>query len=442
MPFDIPIPMNPSIAETTVTASRGTKSSRLDYLDATRAFALVLGILFHACLSFVPVYIGWAVQDISTSPMVAVFMTVSHSFRMETFFLLAGFLSHQTFHRKGARDFIRARLLRIGVPFVVGWFILHPLVISGWIMGSASLHGHVDIGAGLRGGFQSLSTLPNGLLVGSHLWFLYYLVLITVPTVAVRELVKASGSWHAVLIRRADSVVAWLAISPVSPMILAIPTASALWFMRYWSIDTPDQSLVPELPSLVVYSSFFLLGWMLNREDELIPQITRLSWSRWMMSGLGITTVLLLGEIERDPGHPYYRTAHVAYAAGYALTMWSLTFLMIGILRKLFSRPNGFVRYIADSSYWMYLLHLPVVVWLQVAVAELPLHWSLKLAFISSITIGLSLFTYDLVVRSTFIGWILHGRRRERVIAPWILTCFSRQWNGMKSAALRPREGR
>ena len=37
-------------------------STRLHYLDATRAFALLLGIVFHASLSFMPVFIGWAVM--------------------------------------------------------------------------------------------------------------------------------------------------------------------------------------------------------------------------------------------------------------------------------------------------------------------------------------------------------------------------------------------
>jgi peptidoglycan/LPS O-acetylase OafA/YrhL len=54
--------------------------------------------------------------------------------------------------------------------------------------------------------------------------------------------------------------------------------------------------------------------------------------------------------------------------------MWSLVFLTVGIFQKLCSRPNPVVRYIADSSYWMYLIHLPLVIWLQIAVAEWPLH--------------------------------------------------------------------
>jgi len=342
----------------------------------------------------------------------------------------------------GAGEFVRSRVLRIAVPFVVGWFILHPLVVSGWIMGSASLRGDVDVWAGLLGGFQSLSTLPAGIFAGSHLWFLYYLAMITALVLAVRGLLTTTGSLHAKMVRRADAAVAWLANSPLSLLILAVPTAATLWFMRFWGMDTPDQGLQPNIPVLVIYGSFFVLGWMLSRQRELISQFARLTPQRWILAGLGIAAILLLGEIERDPGHPHYVAAHVAYAVSYALTMWSLVSLTIGVFKKLCQRPNAFIRYVADSSYWMYLVHLPVVVWLQVAVAELPLHWSLKLAFISTITIALSLFTYDLFVRSTFIGWVLNGRRRDRVMVSWVLSSIRYLWNRKQLRSLKLRAAR
>ncbi|MFN0066055.1 MAG: acyltransferase family protein [Limisphaerales bacterium] len=394
--------------------------SRLDHLDATRAFALVLGVVFHASLSFMPVFMGWAVQDVSTSPLVAVFVAVSHAFRMELFFLLAGFFSQVTLHRKGTADFIRSRAIRLGVPFVVGWFILRPLVISGWIMGSASLRGDADVRAGLVGGFQSLATLPAGIFAGSHLWFLYYLMLITALVLVARGLPGSTASWREALVRRADAVVAWLAHSPVSLPILAVPTAAALWFMSFWDMDTPDKSLWPHLPALAIYGGFFAVGWMLGRQRGLIPRLARLTTARWIMAAAGIAAILGLGGIERDPAHPDYLAAHVAYALGYALTMWSLVLLTIGVFRKLCPRPNTFIRYVADSSYWMYLIHLPIVVWLQVAVAELPLHWPLKLALVTALTVAISLLTYDLFVRSTFVGWVLNGRRRERVLPAWV----------------------
>ena len=108
--------------------------------------------------------------------------------------------------------------------------------------------------------------------------------------------------------------------------------------------------------------------------------------------------------------------AHVVHSLGYALLMWTLVFLTLGVFEKLCRRPRAFVRYVADSSYWMYLVHLPIVVWLQVAVAEWPWHWSLKLGFVSGTTILFALVTYDLLVRSTWMGWLLNGQRRERVL--------------------------
>lgn len=138
---------------------------RMDYLDATRAFALLLGVVFHASLSFLPVFIGWAVQDVSTGPVVGWFITVSHCFRLATFFLLAGFFGRMTCQRRGVTDFVRTRLVRIGVPFVVGWFLLKPLLISGWIMGFASLRGDYDFWGAVSEGVASLRTLPSGLFL-------------------------------------------------------------------------------------------------------------------------------------------------------------------------------------------------------------------------------------------------------------------------------------
>src|SRR6478736_4805504 len=165
---------------------------RLDYLDATRAFALLLGVVFHASLSFTPYFMGWAVQDISTGQGVADFFLVSHSFRMELFFLLAGFFSCGLLRRQGLGGFLRSRAVRLGVPFVAGWFLLRPLVVSGWIMGAASLRGDYDFWAGLRDGFATLKQLPAGIFTGSHLWFLYYLLLVTGLVLGLRLLSVAT----------------------------------------------------------------------------------------------------------------------------------------------------------------------------------------------------------------------------------------------------------
>jgi len=394
--------------------------ARLDYLDATRAFALVLGVVFHASLSFMPIFMGWAVQDISTGTAVATFVTISHSFRMELFFLLAGFFGCVTLQRKSVGEFVRGRFVRIVVPFVVGWFLLRPLLVSGWLMGSASLRGDYEFWPNIVAGFKTLETLPAGIFTGTHLWFLYYLTLLTGLALAVRALIGATGTMGDAIMRGADVATRWVAKSSLAIPVLAVPTAVALWFMRFWGMDTPDQSLAPHWPVLAVYVGFFGLGWLVGRgRGTLIEEMSRLSVDRWLFAAAGVAGVLWLGRLQGDLAHPHYAALKAGFALSYAATMWSLVFLALGVFRRVCAAERPWIRYVADSSYWMYLVHLPIVVWLQVAIAEVALHWSVKLGVVSAATVGLALVTYDLFVRSTWMGLLLNGSRRERAIAGW-----------------------
>ena len=404
--------------------SGSTATTRLDFLDATRAFALLLGVGFHASLSFAPFFLGWAVQDVSTGAVVADFMLVSHSFRMALFFLLAGFFSHGLYHRQGAGAFLRSRAIRLGAPFVAGWFLLRPLLVSGWIMGAASLRGDYDFRAGLRAGFESLRTLPAGLFTGSHLWFLYYLLLATglllglrlAAATATRALAGPAGPDR--FRARVDAGAGWLARSGWGWTLLVPPTAVALWHMRFWGMDTPDQSLRPHLPLLAVFGGFFTLGWLFARQADAIQAFGRLSAGRGLLLAASVAATLKLSVIQGDPGHPHFAAAHLGFVVAYATMMWLLVALTPGVFRKFCSRPNPVIRYLADASYWVYLVHLPVVVWLQVAVAELSGPWPLKLAGVSAATLAFALLTYDLFVRATWLGQILNGRRRPRVLWP------------------------
>lgn len=410
-----------------------TLNNRLDYLDAVRAFALLLGIVFHASMSFVPVFIGWAVMDTSTSSIFANFVLVSHSFRMELFFLIAGFFCHMTFHRKGASAFVNSRLIRIAIPFTVGWFILKPLIVSAWVMGGESMRGEVNIRNGLKIGFQTLGQLPNDLLIGSHLWFLYYLLLVITIALVVRLVVKLNSTLHSKATKWADAIVAWFSHSRFSWLALSLPTAACLWFMSLWGMETPDKSLVPHWPVLSVYGGFFAFGWLLHRQKRLMERFARLSMGRIALCIVSIGGTLFLSRYQTDMGHPRIGLIRAGFVFSYALMMWSLVFLSIGLFKRFFDKPSKVVRYIADSSYWLYLIHLPIVVWLQIAFAELPFHWSLKLIAISLLTVGISLVLYDLFVRSTLVGRILNGRKKERVLFGWL---HGRE-NGRRKSTMR-----
>lgn len=391
-------------------------NTRLYHLDAVRSFALLLGIAFHTALSFMPIFIGWAVMDISTSDVLPYFVLVSHSFRMALFFMIAGYFSHMTLRKRGTRPFIQSRLMRVGVPFLVAWFVLRPLLVSGWIMGAEAMRGDANIENALVNGFASLGELPQGLLIGTHLWFLYYLLIISACVVAFRFLIGLHKPTKYRLTQFTDNLIQRISSPPWFLIIMAIPTAMGLCFMQNWGLDTPDKSLIPHIPTLLVYGGFFMFGWLLERKSTNIDAFARISFVKICLCIVSIAGTIYLEGFQGNFGHPQFQLLKAGFMLSYALMMWTLISLSIGLCKKCLHKPNKLVQYISDASYWLYLVHLPIVIWLQVAFSELPYHWSVKFLSIFIITLGISLVIYDLAVRSTFIGAVLNGKRKSRVL--------------------------
>ena len=390
------------------------RSARIEYLDGVRAFALILGIVFHASLSFMPIFIGWAVMDINTSSNIGAFVVVSHSFRMELFFLIAGYLSCLSASKHGVKHFFKSRLIRIGIPFVVGWILLRPLIISGWTMGGQSMSGDVDIWAGLISGMDSFN--GQDVLVGTHLWFLYYLLIISASLLSLRWLITANSHIHMIVVRHVDKLINWIVNTPFIKVLLVLPITACLWFMNGWGVDTPDKSLWPMWPVFLLYGGFFCFGWMLAQTKDSLDKLTRFNWWLVVVCIVSIVTVLMLSRYEMQGAHDYYTWIKLGYLISYALMMCSLVSITIAVFRVVMSKSTAFIRYLADASYWLYLIHLPVVVWLQIAVAELPWHWSLKWGAICTLTVIFSLIIYDLLVRATFIGALLNGKRQAPIM--------------------------
>ena len=71
-------------------------------------------------------------------------------------------------------------------------------------------------------------------------------------------------------------------------------------------------------------------------------------------------------------------------------------------------------RYLADASYWIYIVHLPLVMAGQVLMLGLDWPWFAKLAAVVAGVTVVSVFTYELLIRHSFMGRWLNGRR-----VPW-----------------------
>jgi glucan biosynthesis protein C len=89
----------------------------------------------------------------------------------------------------------------------------------------------------------------------------------------------------------------------------------------------------------------------------------------------------------------------------------AFSYSFIGIAENKFSSYNSKLRFVSDGSYWIYLIHLPVVSFLTFSMFTIPLWIELKFLISIFVSTIFGLFTYKYLVRSTVVGVLLNGKR-------------------------------
>jgi peptidoglycan/LPS O-acetylase OafA/YrhL len=180
-------------------------------------------------------------------------------------------------------------------------------------------------------------------------------------------------------------------------------------------VRTPDQSLVTNLQAVIGFGTAFGFGWLLHRQTGLL-QLLQQRWLLNLVLAIGlIAASFFLGVAGGAPPRPIgFDLTRQASAVCYALAIWTTTFAMIGLALRFLSGFSATRRYLADASYWLYLIHLPIVMALQVAVSQLDWPWPVKFGGILLVALSVMFASYQLLVRYTFIGAVLNGRRMRR----------------------------
>jgi peptidoglycan/LPS O-acetylase OafA/YrhL len=90
-----------------------------------------------------------------------------------------------------------------------------------------------------------------------------------------------------------------------------------------------------------------------------------------------------------------------------------MSFALMGAFLRFAAQPRVWARYLADASYWCYLVHPPIVLWLQAIIAPWPVPGWPKLVLLTAVTMAVLLVTYERWVRYTWIGTLLNGPRER-----------------------------
>src|SRR4030095_1795928 len=337
--------------------TRHSLTERYHSLDALRAFALLLGVVFHSILTNVLPPGIWAVGTTAPATPLLWFTYYTHCFRMEAFFLLAGFFAQRVMEKRGAAAFLRDRVKRIFLVFLVALYPMKLLLASGWVTG------------GLKTGWLKLppeaASLPiwrlslGGLGMESwpninltHLWFLYYLSCISGLFLAARWLIRKWIDRAPSVQRKVDLAFRWVTSSWLVPLCLALATTPLLTRMSGTDVDTPDKGFAWNYPVLLLYGFYFCLGTLLKRNADLLGILGR-RWKFFLPLSLVMSIVTGMGIGLRIAGGTS-SALRWATSFGTSLTMSLAVLGWIGLFVRVCDRPSAWIRYLSDASYWVY----------------------------------------------------------------------------------------
>jgi peptidoglycan/LPS O-acetylase OafA/YrhL len=376
------------------------KTERIHSLDSLRAIMMMLGLVFHSALTYSVMDFGegWPIKDIGATHVSNDFIFhLIHRFRIPVFFLVAGFFGAMLFYERTPLKMIKNRVSRIMYPFIVFLFLLWPTIIFSFAYTKAIFAGSSHAFTEAMTIFSDpLNFIPKNT---SHLWFLYYLILITAASVLLGIVFKKLPKLSATISKAFN----WIIQKPIL-RVFVFTLLTCFVYLIIRSTSFSGMTFRPYFNTFVFHFFFYIVGWVFFKSKHLLNSMMRLDW---ICTILGfILTVIYFFNINS--------LSKEYYIAISSLTVWLFIFGITGLFIRFGSNHSLRMRYISDASYWVYLIHFPLTAILPSFLINWNAHASIKFLTVLILTTFICFVTYHYFVRNSFIGKFLNGRKYSR----------------------------
>ena len=359
-------------------------TSRLFFVDHLRAGLVILVVLHHVAIVYGAGAPFYYVEPPFTDPLAFIillaFALFNQAWFMGALYLIAGYFTPGSFDRKGSGTFIKGRLIRLGIPLIIWIFILSPI----------SSIGYWQMPAELTGITNPLSWQAYPFLLGLGVaWFLALLLIFNFGYAVWRWLTRNRTTSST----GESSTPTYLGIG-----IFILSLAVVTYLLRIIIPIGKEVLDFPTLGYLPQYLGLFVVGIVAYRRN----------WFRTTPGSMGVVgfvtallaTVLLfpLATSGRlcslgftDPADFIFVGNGNWQSAVYAL--WDSIFAVgmclaaITFFRRFFNKESGFGRFLSQQSYAVYVIHVPIVVFIGIAMKGVQLPALLKFGIAAVIAV-------------------------------------------------------
>lgn len=406
-----------SQSEGTITDRSATKilatippaSARRFELDWLRSLVVLGLILYHAAVVFA-VGPGDYVKSPQRSIIFDLAATMVSFFGMPLLFVVAGAATWFALGRRTPGRYALERVARLAVPFIFGVLTLVPIqlyyarraspaytltylqfyryFLTGW----ANIARHGVFGLGFQ--------------YWGHLWFVLYLLAVSVFLLPLAQWLRRPGARRAVagMASRAHSWLTLFVLVGAPLMVIEAALQGPIGTLAYADYI----SLYSGPAGLVLYAAAFLLGYLIYSDPR---------WQRAVVSARMVALAQALALIALHEGTLAVAGDYLASAPWGALMIrilrgyitGCLLIAILGFAQRHLARDGAVLRYLNEASYPVYVLHMPILTVLGFYIVRWPAPMVVQFVLLIVATAGVTFAVYEGIVRRVPLVRFLFG---------------------------------
>ena len=175
------------------------------------------------------------------------------------------------------------------------------------------------------------------------------------------------------------------------------------------------ESFLPQLWSFGFFGLLFAAGYFIYQQQDFLDKFK--NYALFLLIGsLGVYAYyfsLLPDAFSFMPAQDSFaKKLLLAFLEAIIACWMTIACLVAG--KKFLNIRNTLLRFLSDSSYWIYIVHLPIVFAVQYQLMDTEFSLAIKYSLSVGITLAIAILSYLILVRWTPTNWLLNSRWRKQ----------------------------
>lgn len=370
-------------------------------LDWLRVLVFMILIIYHVGMYFVPW--EWHIKNNVLYDTLKYPMIFVSQWRLSILFIISGMGTAYAMSQRSAIEFAKERVLKLFIPLIFGiLFIVPPQVYLERVTYNNYSSSYLDFW--INEAF--IGIYPNGNLSWHHLWFLPYLLFFSLLLIPLFVWLRnnSNHNWRNNfnnILNRTYGVY-WV----------TLPFISYELFLKPYFPSTHD--FIGDWYNHAKYLSLFLFGYLVICSNGQFWRRVRKSRNNHFLIGIVSFSLVLTGN------HYYsllkdFKILWILTNIARVVSMWAWIMCIFGFANRYLSNKSGkFLKYSTEAVYPFYIVHQTITVILGFLILNCNLHVTIKFAFMTIGTFGLSWLIYEYIIRRFWILRPLFGMKTNK----------------------------